>query len=131
MLPDDVSYKCAASLKALKRRLSRCDCCDSFLGESATEIEDVRSALDARAPRWGWETRMTELYMNVRSDLAVLETLVGVGQLSVTTLLHNRSMLVSRLRKLIRDLGSAELAVRKTKSQRGTGRDGPCLLLRP
>lgn len=127
LLPDDVSQQCVASLSTLKHKLSRYDRRDSVLSstrESMTEIADVRDVLDARSPGWGWDAHMTELYMDVRSDLTVLETLVGVGRLSVATLLHDRSMLISRLRKLNRDLGSAELALREVKSQGGSSRDG-------
>lgn len=55
-----------------------------------------------------WDSHMNDIYLDVRSDLTVLDTLVGVGEISVKTLLQERSMLISQLRKLMRNQGALE-----------------------
>ena len=60
---------------------------------------------------------MTDLYFEIRSDLTVLEALVGVGEMSVKTLLYERSMLVSQVRKLTMNEGCLQLQVDQTQSQ--------------
>lgn len=119
--PADVRDECLCRLSALKRTLSYCNAQKTGFGndDRAIEIDEVRDILDAQSKRWCWDAHMTELYMDVRGDLTILATLVGMGRLAVTTLVHEREVLVSRLRRLTKDLGSAELALREAKSQTG------------
>lgn len=127
--PDDMSHECSQRLCKLKRRLSHCTILKSDVSfskkpitvhEPAREIEEVRDILDTHSSRWCWDVHMTELYMDIRSDLTILATLIDVGRMAITTLLHDRSVLVSRLRSVTRDLSSAELALREIKSQRNS-----------
>lgn len=57
---------------------------------------------------------MTDLYYEIRSDLAVLETLICVGDISVKSLLYESSLLITCLRKHVRDKGSLQLWLRDT-----------------
>lgn len=119
--PEGVRDECLLRLGVLKRKLSHCNAQKTGFGNDtrAVEIDEVRDILDAHSKTWCWDDHMNELYMDVRCDLTVLATLVGVGRLAVTTLVHEREVLVSRLRRLTKDLGSAELALRESKSRTG------------
>ena len=80
-------------------------------------IEDIRSCLDSGSQKWSWDSCMNDLYFDIRSDLTVLEALVGVGEISVKTLLYERSMLVSQVRNMTRNEGSLKLQVAQTRSK--------------
>ncbi|KAK2813473.1 hypothetical protein Q5P01_000842 [Channa striata] len=81
-------------------------------------IEDVRDRLDAASSRlWSWDSGMNDLYFDLRSDLAILETLIGVGEISVKSLLYDRSVLVSQLRKIILNENTLELRLSHARSK--------------
>lgn len=81
------------------------------------EIEDIRNRLDRSSRQWSWDSCLNDLYFDIRSDLTVLEALVGVGEISVKTLLYERSVLISQVRKLTRNQGFLELQVTETRSK--------------
>lgn len=60
---------------------------------------------------------MTDLYFDIRSDLTVLEALVGAGEISVKTLVYEKVMLIAQLRKVIRNEGALELQVSHIHSE--------------
>lgn len=80
-------------------------------------MDDVRARLDSNSQTWSWDSRMNDLYFDIRSDLTTLECLIGVGEISVKTLLHERAMLVSQVRKMTTDHGSLELQMAQTRSK--------------
>lgn len=88
-----------------------------LVGLVQAAMENIRSHLDSNSQNWSWDSRMNDLYFDMRSDLTVLEALVGVGEISVKTLLYERSMLVLQVRKMTRNEGSLELQVAQTRSK--------------
>ncbi|KAJ7983466.1 hypothetical protein DPEC_G00378140 [Dallia pectoralis] len=80
-------------------------------------IEDIRSRLDSCLQNWSRDACLNDLHFAVRSDLTVLEALVGVGEISVKTLLYERSMLISQVRNMTRTEGSLELQVAQTRAK--------------
>lgn len=116
--PRAVGEACSRSLKNIDINLSSAPTdFDKRKGVVGAAIEDIRSRLDNCSRKWSWDSYMNDLYFDIRSDLTVLEVLVGVGEISVKTLLHDRSMLVSHVRKLTRSEGSLELQVAQTRSK--------------
>ena len=80
-------------------------------------IDKIRSRLDSNSQKWSWDSCMNDLYFDIRNDLTMLESLVGVGELSVKTLLYERAMLVSQVRKMAMNHGSLELQMAQTRSK--------------
>ena len=116
--PRAVGEACARALKNVDFNLSSAPKdFDKHKGAIEAELEDARSRLDTNSHKWSSDSRMTDLYLDIRSDLAVLEALTVVGELSVKTLLHERSMLVSQVRKLTRNQGSLELQAAQTRAK--------------
>lgn len=116
--PGAVGEACACALKTIDLNLSSAPTnFDKRKGVIDAAIEDVRARLDASSQKWSWDSHMNDLYFDVRSDLTVLEAIVGVGELSVKTLLYERSMLVSQVRKMVRNEGSLELQVAQARSK--------------
>ena len=116
--PRAVGEACARALKKVDVNLSLAPkAFDKHKGVIHAELEDMRGCLDRSSHKLSWDSHMTDLYFDIRSDLAVLEALTEVGEISVKTLLHERSMLVSQVRKLTRNQGSLELQVAQTRSK--------------
>ncbi|KAJ8009929.1 hypothetical protein DPEC_G00069260 [Dallia pectoralis] len=80
-------------------------------------IEDIRSRLDSCLQNWSRDACLNDLHFAVRTDLTVLVALVGVGEISVKTLLYERSMLISQVRNMTRTEGSLELQVAQTRAK--------------
>ncbi|AWP09147.1 Hypothetical protein SMAX5B_016609 [Scophthalmus maximus] len=118
LVPRSVGEACARVLRTLNANLSHVpvnfeDRKRLFFGS----VEDVRDRLDAASSRmWSWDSSMDDLYYDLRSDLAVLETLIGVGEISVKSLLYDRSVLVS-LRKITRNESTLELRLTQMRSK--------------
>lgn len=118
LTPRLVADYCSDKLKDLECKLSRVPRDLSVHKEDVESvIDNVRERLDQESKRWTSDSHMSDLYLDIRSDLTVLHTLVGVGGLSVKTLLHERHLLVSQLRKLVRNQGSIELQLRDSRAQ--------------
>lgn len=83
----------------------------------SSEIDFVRNTLDQSSGEWSWDFSMSDLYFDIRSDLAVLEALVDVGCVSVKTLLQERAMLVSKIRIMNRTQGFLELKLSNERSK--------------
>ena len=116
--PRLVGKACADALKIINTHLSSAPTdFDKRKRVVNTAIEDIRNRLDSTSQKWTWDAYMTDLYFDIRSDLTVLEALVGVGEMSVKTLLYERSMLVSQVRKLMMNEGCLQLQVGQTQSQ--------------
>lgn len=116
--PRAVGEACARVLKNIDFNLSSAPTdFDKRKGVIDAAIEDIRSHLDSSSQKWSWDSCMNDLYFDIRSDLTVLEALVGVGEISVKTLLYDRSMLVLQVRKMTRNEGSLELQVAQTRSK--------------
>lgn len=116
--PRLVGEACARALKTINSNLSYTPTdFTKHKGVIDASIEDIRDRLDKSSQHWSWDSCMTDLYYDIRSDLTVLETLVGVGEISVKTLLYERSMLVSQVRKITRNEGSLELQIAQTRSK--------------
>lgn len=111
--PRAVGEACICALKNINFSLSLAPTdFDKRKGVIDAAIEDIRSRLDTSSQKWSWDSCMNDLYFNIRSNLTVLETLVGVE-----TLLYKRSMLISQVRKMTRNEGSLELQVAQTRSK--------------
>lgn len=81
-------------------------------------VEGVRVRLDeASSDLWSWDSHSTDAYLDLRSDLTLLESLIGIGEISVKSLLHDRSVLVSQLRKLTRNENTLELSLARARSR--------------
>lgn len=116
--PRVVGKACADALKIININLSSAPTdFDKRKGVINAAIEDIRNQLDCTLQKCTWDAHMTDLYFEIRSDLTVLEALVGVGEMSVKTLLYERSMLVSQVRKLTMNEGCLQLQVDQTQSQ--------------
>lgn len=116
--PRVVGEACARALKNIDYNLSKAPRdFDKRKGLVDASIQDIRSRLDNSSAAWSWDSCMTDLHFDIRSDLTVLEDLVGVGEISVKTLLYERSMLVSQVRKMTRNQGSLELQVGQMQSE--------------
>lgn len=74
-------------------------------GAASLLVETLRHKLDLESERCASDSHMTDLILDIRSDLTILDTLVGIGALSAKTLLHERHLLVCQLRKLHRTQG--------------------------
>ena len=112
--PAAVAEACTRALKTIDRILSSAPAnFEQHSGVVDTAIGDIRNCLDGSLTSWA----MNDLSFDIRSDLTVLEALVGVGNISVKTLLYERSMLVSQVRKMTRNAGSLELQVAQTRSE--------------
>ena len=80
------------------------------------QVAQIRTLLDDNGTSgWQWDAFVTDLYLDIRSDLAVVETLVDVGELSAKTLLYERSMLVTKMKQLT--LNEATLQTRLSATQ--------------
>lgn len=116
LVPRSVADDCVRTLKKLDLELSRAKPRYSEIPDRALvgHVGSVRDFLDeAGSGVWSWDSRMNDAYFDIRSDLAVLESLIGIGDISVKSLLYERSLLVSQLRKLVRNEGSLELRLSK------------------
>lgn len=111
LVPRCVGEACARSLRTLSANISHAP--QDFESRNrllSNSLGDVRERLDdAGSKKWSWDSNMNDLYFDIRSDLAVLESLIGVGEISVKSLLYERSLLISQLRKLVRNEGASEL----------------------
>jgi hypothetical protein len=116
--PRGVGEACARALKNIDYNLSTAPRdFEKRKGLVDAAIRDIRSRLDSSSATWSWDSCMTDLHFDIRCDLTVLEDLVGAGEISVKTLLYERSMLVSQVRKMIRNQGSLELQVGQVQSE--------------
>lgn len=116
--PHAVGEACAHALKKIDCNLSTTPTdFEKRKGVVIAAIEDIRDRLDKSSQIWNWDLYMNDLYFNTRSDLAVLESLVAVGEISVKTLLYERSILVSQVRRLTRNEGDLELQVTQTRAE--------------
>lgn len=114
--PRSVGDACAQVLKNIDYKLSdTAKHSHKDLVEAA--IRDIRDRLDRESQKWSWDSHMNDLYFDIRCDLTVLDTLVGIGSVSVKTLLHERFLLVSQLRKLNRKQGSIESELIQIRSR--------------
>lgn len=109
LAPRSVADYCAEKLNALNLKLTRVPR-DQGVHKEDLEVllEDMRQRLDLDAKQCASDSHMSDLYLDVRSDLAVLDTLVGVGSLSAKTLLHERHLLVCQIRKLVKTQGCVQ-----------------------
>lgn len=116
--PRTVSEACARALESIRMHLSYAptDFTKRKMFIQAC-VEEVRDHLDSNAREWSWDSHMNDVYLDVRCDLTILDTLVGLGEISVKTLLQERSMLTSQLRKFIRNQGALELQVQQLGSR--------------
>ncbi|KAF0043666.1 hypothetical protein F2P81_005003 [Scophthalmus maximus] len=119
LVPRSMGEACARALRTLNANLSHVPV--NFEDRKRLlfgSVEDVRDRLDAASSRmWSWDSSMNDLYYDLRSDLAVLETLISVGEISVKSLLYDRSVLVSQLRKITRNESTLELRLTQTRSK--------------
>ncbi|KAK7878297.1 hypothetical protein WMY93_031116 [Mugilogobius chulae] len=74
-------------------------------------MEAFRGLLDNVVGDCSTDAQTSNLYLDVRADLIVVNALVGVGEISIKTLLHERNVLVARVKTLTRNQGSLELKV--------------------
>lgn len=98
IMPRSVSEACTRALESIRTHLSYAP--TDFAKHKVfiqSWVDEVRDHLDSNARDWSWDSHMNDIYLDVRSDLTVLDTLVGVGEISVKTLLQERSMLISQL----------------------------------
>ncbi|KAL4006905.1 insulin expression enhancer protein ISL-2 [Sarotherodon galilaeus] len=109
LAPRSVADYCAEKLNALNLKLARVPR-DPGVHKEDLEVllERMRQRLDLDARQCASDSHMSDLYLDVRSDLAVLDTLVGVGSLSAKTLLHERHLLVCQIRKLVKTQGCVQ-----------------------
>lgn len=116
LMPGSLGLHCVKMLENVDYKLT---CIDNPTRKEDLEydIASIRDRLDGDSKLWGWDSHMTDLYLEIRSDLTILETLIGVGRLSIKTLLHERFILVSQLRGIVRTKGSLELTLAKTTSK--------------
>lgn len=108
--PRSVSEACTRALKSIQTHLSYAP--TDFTKRKAfiqAWVDEVRDHLDSSARNWSWDSNMNDIYLDIRSDLTIVDTLVGLGEISVKTLLQERSMLISQLRKHTRNQGTLEL----------------------
>lgn len=119
LTPRSVGDACARALRSIDANLSHVPAnFESRKRLLSGSIEDVRDRLDAASSRlWSWDSGMNDLYFDLRSDLAILETLIGVGEISVKSLLYDRSVLVSQLRKIILNENTLELRLSHARSK--------------
>ncbi|TKS64981.1 hypothetical protein D9C73_027773 [Collichthys lucidus] len=116
--PRAVGEACARALKNIDFNLSSAPAdFDKRKRVLEAQMEDIRAHLDRNSQKWSWDSCMNDLYFEIRSDLTVLEVLVGVGEISVKTLLYERFMLVSQVRRMTRNEGSLELQVAHARSK--------------
>lgn len=116
--PRVVGEACARALKNIDYNLSSAPSdFEKRKGLVDAAIQDIRSRLDSGSGTWSWDSCMNDLHFDIRSDLTVLEALVGAGEISVKTLLYERSMLVSQVRKMTRNQGSLELQVAHVQTE--------------
>lgn len=107
LVPRSLADYCIDILKDLDDKLTRVPRDPSICKEGGgLLLEKLQQRLDLEAKRCSSDSHMTDLFLDIRSDLTVLHTLIGVGVLSAKTLLHERHLLVCQMRRLFRTRGS-------------------------
>lgn len=126
--PQDVSAQCLNILTDIDSTLMHTITKTGSVDACATEdhVTSLLEVLDAQFEKWGWDMYMSKLYLEIRSDLTVLEMLVGIGQLSIKTLLYERQVLVSELRKANRNHGFFKSELTRTNAQLKTVQHRAC-----
>lgn len=116
--PRDIGEACTQSLREIHLKLSYAPK-DFFKFNQAVDaaVEDIRTRLDDGSRKCCWDAHMVDLYCEIRSDLTVLEALVGVGEISVKSLLQDRCILVSQIRKMTMNQGALELQIAQKCTQ--------------
>nr|BBA49239.1 hypothetical protein [Oryzias latipes] len=120
LVPRRVGDECARTLRMLDLELSRARPQSSEGRDRVLigHVENVRERLDeAGSGMWSWDFHSNDAYFDIRSDLAVLESLIGIGDISVKSLLYERSLLISQLRKVVRNEGSLELSLSRARGE--------------
>lgn len=114
LAPRSLADYCVDKLKDLDAKLTRVPRDPGVCREDAELLlETLRQRLDLEADRCASDSHMTDLFLDIWSNLTVLHTLIGVGVLSAKTLLHERHLLVCQIRKLCRTQGFSSLVETK------------------
>ena len=109
MVPRTIRDLCLADLRVVKPLLKAvppgCKLQEPVRA-AVVSLEAIRSRLEMHAPQWAADLQQTNLYLDILADLTLMSDLISLGEISIKSLVYERSMLVAIVRKLSRDVYS-------------------------